>query len=171
VLFRSVLAVAEKNADKKALAELKLIGPPPYTVKKTGVERKWVAVYGGTVYRDLFGLLGTALINNSEYTFEDKYIKFAKGSLFSLTSTWDELVKGDLFKTAASWKVPVYIIAGRHDMTVVPSQVEKYFKFIKAPKKEFFWFENSAHMCPYEEPEKYMDIMVNRVLKENEKGY
>lgn len=72
-----------------------------------------------------------------------------------------------MFKSAAKWKVPVYIIAGRHDLTVDPYLAEKYFKFIKAPKKEFFWFENSAHMCSYEEPGKYIDIMVNKVIKGN----
>jgi hypothetical protein len=51
---------------------------------------------------------------------------------------------------------------------VVGTQAEKYCQFLQAPAKKFFWFENSAHMCSYEEPAKYMDILVNTVLKENE---
>ena len=44
---------------------------------------------------------------------------------------------------------------------------EKYFKALKAPKKELFWFENSAHMPNFEEAQKFNDLMINKVLAEN----
>lgn len=163
-----VLAEAEKRKDKKALDELKALGGPPCAeLEKIGVERKYVMMYGGTIHEDPAKLLMAAFINCGEYTLEDKFVRFAKGSMFSLKAMLPELCSSDLMKATARWKVPVYIIAGKYDMTVNYSLQKKYFDHIKAPKKEFFTFENSAHMCAFEEPAKYMDIMVNTVLKEN----
>jgi pimeloyl-ACP methyl ester carboxylesterase len=169
LVFERTLEVLKKAGDKKMLLEMQEASGMVYgDLKKTMTQRKCSMKYGGLVYKNPLSLLAKALINCSEYTPEDKFVRFASGSLFSLKAMWNELVMGNMFKSAAKWKVPVYIIAGRHDLTVDPGLAEKYFNFIKAPKKEFFWFENSAHMCSYEEPEKYMDIMINIVLKDNE---
>jgi pimeloyl-ACP methyl ester carboxylesterase len=164
-----VLSEAKNRNDKKAIKELSAIGAPPYIeLEKTGVERRWVMAYGGTVKEGAIKLLLDALVDCGEYTFKDKFIKYAKGSMFSLAAMWPEITKGDMYKSAPVWKVPVYVMAGKYDMTVDSNLQKKYFDFIKAPKKEFFVFENSAHMCSFEEPGRYMDIMVNKVLKENE---
>jgi len=162
------MAEAKKRNNKTAIKELTATGRPPHQeLKKTGVERKWVMQFGGTVKNGAMQMIASALFNCREYTAADKILNYAQGSLFSLTSLWPEILEGIMYKSASEWKVPVYIMAGRHDATVVYALQEKYFNFIKAPKKYFFTFENSAHMCAYEEPEKYLDIMVNKVLKEN----
>ena len=36
---------------------------------------------------------------------------------------------------------------------------KEYFQKLKAPKKEFFTFEKSAHFPPFEEPEKFNDLI------------
>ncbi len=158
--YEWVLGEAKRRNDKKAVKELEAIGAPPYKeLEKTGVERRWVMAYGGTVKEDAMKLLLDALIECSEYTLKDKLINYAKGAMFSLTTMWPEITQGDMYKSAPVWKVPVYIIAGKYDRTVDSSLQKKYFDFIKAPKKEFFLFENSAHMCSFEEPGRYMEIM------------
>jgi hypothetical protein len=36
---------------------------------------------------------------------------------------------------------------------------------LQAPHKEIIWFENSGHWIPFEEPEKFYDVLVNKVRK------
>lgn len=45
--------------------------------------------------------------------------------------------------------------------------MERYYQELQAQRgKQFIWFENSGHYVPYEEPEKYRDVLINRVLNE-----
>lgn len=168
-VFDKTLELAKKAGDKKLINRLSGVSSLAHGEwQKTFASRECSMKYGGLVYKNPLLLLGRVFAGNSEYTLNDKFVKYYSGSRFSLNAMWDELMQGDMYKSAATWKVPVYILAGRHDLTVDGALAEKYFNFLKAPKKKFFWFENSAHMCSYEEPAKYTDIMVNKVLKENE---
>jgi esterase/lipase len=36
--------------------------------------------------------------------------------------------------------------------------MEKYYEVIQSPKKDIFWFEESAHGINFEEPGKFLDI-------------
>ncbi len=56
---------------------------------------------------------------------------------------------------------------GRHDYNMQPSLVEEYYSLLDAPKgKSLIWFENSAHSPCLEEPVRFGDVMVTRVLAE-----
>ena len=69
--------------------------------------------------------------------------------------------------SAPELKMPVYFMEGRHDLIVPSGLSEKYFKALRAPKKELFWFENSAHMPNFEEASKFNGLMIDKVLAEN----
>ena len=62
------------------------------------------------------------------------------------------------------FEIPVYILAGRYDYTVNYDLQRDYFTKINAPKKGFYTFENSAHCPLFEEPKRFIEIMVNDVL-------
>jgi pimeloyl-ACP methyl ester carboxylesterase len=43
----------------------------------------------------------------------------------------------------------------------------RYYEALDAPRgKHLIWFENAAHMIPYEATDQYADALINRVLKE-----
>jgi len=88
------------------------------------------------------------------------------GINFSLNLIWSHLTNIDFFIQAKELNVPVYFCAGRHDYTVPSILAERYFRELKAPKKDWIWFENSAHNPHFEEPEKFVDYLINTVLKE-----
>ena len=44
---------------------------------------------------------------------------------------------------------------GRNDRVVSPRLGAEYLATLEAPDKELIWFEKSAHMVPFEEPEKF----------------
>lgn len=57
-------------------------------------------------------------------------------------------------------EVPIYILNGRHDFTSNGDLSFDYFKCLKAPEKDFFWFEDSAHQVPDTESEKMQNIII-----------
>ena len=57
--------------------------------------------------------------------------------------------------------VPIIFITGRYDMTCCADLQEEYYSVIKAPYKQIFIFENSAHSPLYEETDE-----ASRVIRE-----
>jgi len=57
------------------------------------------------------------------------------------------------FSPINEFKVPVYFFIGRYDHNTSAEVAAAYFKTIKAPKKELFWFEHSGHSPNWEEPD------------------
>ena len=56
------------------------------------------------------------------------------------------------------------ILLGRYDWQVPSVLAEQYFNTIDAPCKRLIWFEQSAHNPPFEEPGRFVHVMVDDVL-------
>lgn len=127
---------------------------------------KWVEYYGG----DIYGKTSTDKLDNELYNskiYKDSYDKIEAGWSFSNLIYYDEEVnKLDFRKQIKTIKVPIYFFSGKHDYDTPFVLAEEYYKMLTAPKKEFVWFENSAHFPFYEEPQKFNNIMINKVLPE-----
>ncbi|MCK5159677.1 MAG: alpha/beta hydrolase, partial [Candidatus Heimdallarchaeota archaeon] len=106
------------------------------------------------------------ILGAPEYTIRD-IIRFVQGTVFTLKSLWEEIInKIDLPKDAKKFSIPVYFILGKYDYNTPFELAEEYFTKLQAPKKELLWFEKSAHSANYEEPEKFDEVMMEKVLKE-----
>lgn len=68
-----------------------------------------------------------------------------RGTFFSLNTLFGEVINDNLFETSIDFEVPVYIIQGKYDYQISYALAKEYFNRVKAPKKGFFTFENSAH--------------------------
>jgi pimeloyl-ACP methyl ester carboxylesterase len=90
-------------------------------------------------------------------------IRLIQGSRFSLRHLWPELIASNLQRDFRRFEMPVIFLLGRLDMQVVSSVAAAYFDVIEAPHKELVWFENSGHMAPFEEPERFNRVMVETV--------
>jgi pimeloyl-ACP methyl ester carboxylesterase len=55
---------------------------------------------------------------------------------------------------------PLIIFAGRYDVNVNSEVAAEWFAKVKAPSKQFVWFENSAHLPMTEEPGKFLISLV-----------
>ena len=173
-----VYRTALKQGNRKAQRQLEKIGPPVeglyqsdtskgrVVLKGILAERKWLvrfggAVYGKSNYSELFGLFLTA----KEYTFGD-FIRCLRGVNFSMKSMQLEVLQVDLRRQVPRLEVPVYFLQGRCDYNTPGEVSYDYFQMLEAPSKEFIWFERSAHAPIFEEPEKFNQMMVDKVLKE-----
>ncbi|MDO4566662.1 MAG: alpha/beta hydrolase [Oscillospiraceae bacterium] len=154
-----VMNVARETGNKKALAELERIGAPIKGHYKSlddlMVQRNWMTKFGGGAYKhkeSIWTSMVLPLLATPEYRLTDLY-NYYKGSFFSLGALWDEVVDANLERDVKSLEMPVFLTEGRHDQNTPPSIAERWFEALEAPKKEWIWFESSAHSPIKEEPE------------------
>jgi pimeloyl-ACP methyl ester carboxylesterase len=60
-------------------------------------------------------------------------------------------------------QLPIFILQGRYDLQTAFETTVAYYDQLRAPQKELVVFEESAHLVPYEEPEKFLRVLVDRV--------
>lgn len=159
---------AFKENNKTAIRQLEAI-PDEYwksddwfNMLKT--QRKWLGKFGGAFHKlDM----NDVLINNyfgPEHNLIDLFLGFIPGAIFSAKSMWLEIMDVDLRKNNTKFDIPVYIFAGKYDFNTPSSLAKEYFDLVEAPKKEFYWFNNSAHSPHFEEPEKFHKLIKENVL-------
>ena len=175
--YRYTLKKAEEKGHKKALDELKEMGPPQSGHYKDmyatgfwgGVRQKhWLLKFGGeryqkTNYMDWI----LAIWLSREYSFAD-LIRYGRGSAFSAGNIiFDERFNDiDFFKEIPRVEVPVYFISGAYDYNTPWELVKEYADYLSAPHKEFILFEKSGHSPVFEEPKRFNEE-VRRIYQDN----
>ncbi len=160
--YRYVYNKAIEEHNEKAIKELEQIGQPPYknSRKDTFIQRKWLKKYGGF---ELDVITQNEMIKgvlfSPEYSLVDG-IKLLVGNIFSINTLFINREKADFREKYQEFDVPIYFIAGRHDYNTPSELVEQYYNTIKAPKKNFYWFEESAHEPHLVEEDKFAKIMM-----------
>jgi alpha-beta hydrolase superfamily lysophospholipase len=85
-----------------------------------------------------------------------------QGSLFTLEKILPEFLDID-FTPVRKFPVPVIMFMGRHDYTTPSQPTADWLDAVRAPYKRAVWFENSAHMIPFEEPGKMLVSLISYV--------
>lgn len=125
---------------------------------------KWVEQFGGSFHANLStGKLIWTALGTDEADLID-LVKFGQGNRFSLTQFEDEISQLNLSEHYQSFNMPIFFLLGRHDWQVPAILAEQYFEKIEAPAKSLIWFEQSAHSPPFEEPIKFDQILIKKVL-------
>lgn len=124
------------------------------------VERNYVGQFGGGVTHDIRSMLPIVkmVLITPEYTFGNK-MNFMNGSIFSTKHLWLSVINKNLFDDIDSMQLPVYIFQGKYDYQTPYIVAKEFFDQLKAPEKEFFTFENSAHSPLMEEVERFNSIV------------
>jgi|GEM_PF-205415 len=167
--YEFALKSAEASNNSKAIKELTRVGKPDKDgnyKNSSGYEitMKWLEYYGGSIYGKTSTVELEEIILNS-HIYKDAKYKLESGWMFSDLLFEDRDVLNLNYKNKIkSVDVPVYFLSGRHDYETPSKLIEEYFKILSAPHKELVWFENSAHFPFYEEPLKFNDILINKVL-------
>jgi len=159
-------AVSEKK--QKALEDLEVIGPPPWTtVGQRSTNAQWIDAFGGTGRKFTTQDYFREMIYSPDYTFRDLF-GFIRGMWFSGSTMLanGEYSQVNLFEQAPKVDVPVYFFQGRYDYSTPGDVVARYYKMLDAPQKSLLWFEGSAHFPHWEEPQKFVDVLLE-VLSES----
>jgi pimeloyl-ACP methyl ester carboxylesterase len=99
------------------------------------------------------------------YTLGEKITVWrAKAFLRSDTILLDQLFSTDLAAKVPALGIPTYFFSGKYDYTVNHDLAKAYLERLQAPVKGFYTFGQSAHSPMFEEPERFMQIMLGDVL-------
>jgi pimeloyl-ACP methyl ester carboxylesterase len=158
ISYQFTLDEAKRLNNKKAIQQLEKIGHPPYArLSDGGVQRKWLSKFHGAAYEGT--LEGTILKNISIRDLRPfDIIRFVAGAMFSLATLEDEQNKVKIIRDVPEMKVPVYFCCGRRDYNVPFELVVEYAEKLQAPQKRIMWFDHSAHLPNFEEPELFCDF-------------
>lgn len=160
--YAFTLSEAERRGNKKALKQLRAIGAPPHTTRQMMVQRKWHARFAG-IARGMSFLRFFRITLSSPESSLFRLPKILRGQIFSANAMWPEISSVNLVEAVPALDVPVFFFIGRHDCLVSAEISAAYFETLRAPSKKLIWFENSAHVPPVEEPEKFNMAMVEWV--------
>lgn len=136
--------------------------PDRLTFADLVVQRGWLDRFGGvTVNGD-----AAALFDRIEPELRQDYLGdlSAVAQEFSWRCLLPDLLATDLARTARSFEIPIYIVVGRYDQNTPAELAVEYFDALEAPVKQLHWFEQSAHMIPFEEPAKFNALLTDTVL-------
>lgn len=162
--YQTILNHARQNADTKTVTTLERIGQPPYAKhqQKQYEELFWLMVKNGCELhgKSSYNSFYADIYSTPLYSLSD-HMKWFNGNQFSTKHMLDELQNLDMRQAVPEVKVPVYILHGRHDCNASATLAEAYFNQLKAPTKQFIWFENSAHSPNMEQPKKFQQAVIN----------
>jgi proline iminopeptidase len=166
--YRATLADARAANNKQAIDDLTRMAPfpdpahPERNLQNLGVERKWLAAYGGYYWPSGEGSYVKIAQMSPDYTAAEFKTMMGEAQAFSDKALWGEMGTIDYSK-AVSFGLPVVMLQGRHDRATSAALVADWFGRVKAPSKKIVWFEDSAHMAFEEEPGKMLVSLVEFV--------
>lgn len=166
LLYRDTLQEARDRHNEQAIQDLESIAPYPPPVadlRKLLIANHWAGTLLGpsSEFTNVRRILSD-VISAPEYSLADDY-GFIRGQQFSAI-LFPEVMKIDLNKLGPDFRVPIFFFEGRQDPYCRPSLIWNYSQSIKAPRKEFIWFEHSGHFPFFEEQRRFADELVERVL-------
>jgi proline iminopeptidase len=168
--YHDALQEAHKRHNEQAVKPLESIAPyppPNADLGKMSILRDWEQDLLGPppstpVFTDTKKIL-SAVVSAPEYSLVDDYA-WIHSTQFSVSILLPEMMKIDLSKLGSDFRAPVLFFEGRHDPYCPSSLIWKYSQSIKAPHKEFIWFDNSGHFPFFEEQQKFADELFQKVL-------
>jgi proline iminopeptidase len=161
--YRFVLYAARARRDASAIRRLEEIGPPPRKSGSIFTPRDLVAKYGGFSHSDLsLNRLILLSLTSPETNWRDVAALFG-AQRYSQGMLNGEFTRLALDRDAATFRVPIFILAGRYDHMSEAQLAHSYYARLSAPRKQFLWFENSAHNPNLEEPERFDAFMFNDI--------
>ncbi len=159
---------AVKRKDEEVLNQLKnLEFPDSLASGKTwleymDVQRLMVGKYGGSISAgkelEILSIYKDIIFDLPEYTVLEKY-NILNGNAFGLSNLQDDVVQANFLSSIDSLEVPLFFLHGKHDHLVEYSIAKAFYSKVKAPQKNFYTFEHSAHRPFYDETEKFNEII------------
>lgn len=169
--YQFVLDEADKRGDEKAQRDLARIGWPQDGMYKSHadmmVQRDYMTKFGGGTYGETESMMKSMvlpLIKTPEYKLTD-LLRYYNGAMKTLQRLWPSVVAFHLCDTVQALDMPVYLTEGRHDYNTPIPIAQRWYDGLKAPHKEWLWFEQSAHSPIKEQPAEWGEAVAAIVGK------
>lgn len=140
---------AKENAMSEAQQELARVKVPYETPDDLFYAQKWLFIHNGVEFA-------------KEADFKPTYYRW----LDVWFPMWKQSVQKSRYSYQQEFQCPIYFFEGNGDQQQSHYIVEDYYNWIKAPKKDFFWFTQSGHTIFNTEPDKIQSILIDQILPE-----
>ncbi|MDO6472095.1 alpha/beta hydrolase [Maribacter sp. 1_MG-2023] len=143
--------LAEENEDKQVLLKLKDLGPPPYQIAKNygqllRVVKQFEKEHSKPAPSNWWKI-ASEYENNKDsrdrYNGDDySFLNLVGDQRIRVKSMVSDI---NLNNTAVVFRLPVFMIQGKHDIICSTELNKPYFEKIRAPRKEYYTVSNAAH--------------------------
>lgn len=149
ILLDNLKLYVREKEDNQGLKELETVKIPYGDYDQMYYSRKW-------------------MLKRDGYPLADKDTTALKGYITDWSKTWmpawNQAMRQNLFKKLPKIGCPVYFFLGEKDLQTNFGIASDYFKFVKAPKKEIFTFQNAGHSVLTEEANQVQKIIIEEIL-------
>ena len=158
--WRFALDAARAAGNSEAVRELEAIAPYFPTGRCSSLEhiyaqRRWLDYYGGTMaFRHGNAAESDLASLSPDYTAAE-IAHIWDGNGFSERHLLRNVLCMDLSSTR-ELLCPVLVFAGRHDVDVNAELAAQWLATVRAPYKQFVWFEEAAHLLMTEMPGRFL---------------
>jgi pimeloyl-ACP methyl ester carboxylesterase len=161
--YEFALDAARDRGNRRAIRQLRAIGPPPHlSSKQFSTRARWAANFGGVTRNETYASLARSLlislVRSRDYSPGD-VVRTVRGPT-TQSELLPELAAMDLARTLPRVGVPIVMVQGRLDQVAPSRAFQAYADSLEAPAKHVVWFEHSAHTPQLDEPEKFRDLLV-----------
>ena len=167
VLYRQLLAYADRTGNARLQDQLTAFGAPPYRdvlgYAKVMEYYDVIEPYRPTAeFQRARGLSG---FFPDEYSLLDSWNEL-RGVADMGGLLYPQLQALDFRVTVPRLEVPVYFVQGRHELSARSRFADEWITQLRAPIKRVYVFADSGHNPDAEEPARFNDIVINTVLAE-----
>ena len=167
VAYRFLLDESKRRGNARALTELHSLGSPPYAgtdgIAKWGRCGRWLGEFGAVWHSPEKFDRVRWMLAAPEYSWPEK-LSFSRAAGRSFQLLYPELMSVNLSEMVPRVEVPVFIAEGRHDRLAPAEIAERYFTDLIAPRKEWAWFDSSAHFPQWEQRALFHELLRTTVL-------
>lgn len=155
---------ARRAGNTEAVRDLEAIAPyfapgQRAPLKNIYTQRKWLDFYGGVMAHRQGNSAESDLAQLSPDYTDAEISRVWQGNDFSEHYLLQDVLSLDL-SGIRQLDCPVIVFAGRYDVNINSQVAAEWFAKVKAPSRQFVWFENSAHLPMTEEPGKFLISLV-----------
>lgn len=174
--YHMVRGMAEKSSDQESIDKLTSLGVPPYnTAKSMGQLFRVIKKYerqNSTPAPDSWWELSPEYNNEIDskhrYNGDDySFIHFVGHKKLEIKAMINTV---NFMKDGLEFKIPVYFIHGKADITTTAKAVKGYFDKIKAPDREFFLLMDAGHGHNQSVVDKQYSVVKDEISPKIEKG-
>ncbi len=166
IFYTDTLAWANDTGNNALVDELEAIGPPPYDRMldyETALANEHdVYPYDHSQNSEGAGQMSENLFV-SEYALIDQ-IHILGGFMETFAVLYPQLQDIDFRQTATDFDVPMFFVQGANEAGGRAEVFDDWYPMINAPIKDVAVFGTSGHRPLWEQPDEFVDYMVDTVL-------
>lgn len=169
-IYRDLVIAAMGTGNGELVARLATMGGPPYdgVLDYATIMAHYPLLEGGYTPPEAYLRRGASSgvgpygILGAEYGPLER-VNVARGLLDMFSVMYPQLQQIDLRADAARLEVPVYILAGEHELAARTKPAEEWFAVLDAPVKRWYALPDAGHSVAFEQADELHRILVEDV--------